>query len=140
MGERDPRIGGNGDGGGHAGDDLEWDARLPEDLSLLAAAAEDERVAAFEAGHDVPPPGLLDEAPVDLLLGEGVIGPLFAGVDPAGLLSGMEEDLRADQMVIEDHIRLPDALRPAEGDQPRIARPGADDINLAFLPHESLPQ
>ena len=138
VGKRDPRIGGNGDGGRHAGNDLERDARLPEDLRLLAAAAEDEGVAALEAGHDVPPPGLLDEAPVDLLLGEGVVAPLLAGVDPTGLLSGMEKNLRADQMVVDDHIRLPDAFRPAEGDQTRIARSGADDIDFAFFHHRIL--
>jgi len=123
VGERDPCIGGNGDGGRHAGDDLERDASLPERLRLLAATAEDEGVAALEPGHHRPLPGLLDEAPVDLILGEGVIAPLLAGIDQTSLLPGVAQDLRVDQMVVDDHLRLPDTRNPAQGDQARIAGP-----------------
>ena len=140
MGQRDPRIGGNRDGGGHAGNDFERDALLTQSLRLLASASEDKRVTAFEAGNDIPPPRLFDKKAVDLLLGEGVIAPLLAGVDPARFSSGVTENLRADQMVVDDHIRLTDACRPAQRDQPGIPRPGADDVYLALLCHASFPR
>ena len=41
-------------------------------------------------------------------------------------------------MVVDDHVRLPDALRPANGDQSRIARSGADNIDPSLFRHESL--
>ena len=49
MGDGDPGVGGCGDPGGDAGDDLELDPRRPQGLGFLAAAAEDEGVAALEA-------------------------------------------------------------------------------------------
>ena len=51
MGDRDAGVGGRRHTGGHAGHDLERHAGLDQRLRLLAAAAEDERVAALEA-HD----------------------------------------------------------------------------------------
>ena len=61
MGDRDPGVGGGGDAGGDAGDDLEGDARRRQRLGLLAAAAEDERVAALEPDDDLPLPRALDQ-------------------------------------------------------------------------------
>ena len=43
------RAGGGGEGGGDAGDDLEGDVGGAEGFDLFAGAAEDERVAGFEA-------------------------------------------------------------------------------------------
>ena len=48
MGDRDAGVGGGGDAGGDPGHDLELDPGLAQRLALLAAAAEDERVAALE--------------------------------------------------------------------------------------------
>ena len=66
------------------GHDLERHARLREHLALLAAAAEDERVAALEP-HD-PPAGLgqLDELLVQLILRDRVEARLLPDVDPLG--------------------------------------------------------
>ena len=51
VGDRHAGVGGRGDGGSDAGDDLEGDAGGCERERFLAAAAEDEGVAALEA-HD----------------------------------------------------------------------------------------
>ena len=48
MGDRDPGVGRGGDSGGYARHDLELDPRRAQRLALLAAAAEDEGVAALE--------------------------------------------------------------------------------------------
>ncbi len=55
VGDRDPGVGGRGDPGGDAGDDLELDPGLAQRFALLAAAAEDERVAALQP-HDAACP------------------------------------------------------------------------------------
>ena len=66
MGDRDPGVGGRGDPGGDAGDDLELDPGRGQRLGLLAAAAEDERVAALEPDDAAPGPGALDHQRLDL--------------------------------------------------------------------------
>ena len=79
--DRDARVRRRGDPGGHAGHDLELDARLAQHERLLAAAAEHQRIAALEPHH--PPPGapVLDEQPVDLLLRHLRPAALLADVD-----------------------------------------------------------
>ena len=51
VGQRDDGSGGAAGGGGDARDDLERDAGLQQRLDLLAAAAEDQRVAALQPDH-----------------------------------------------------------------------------------------
>ena len=60
--ERDAGVGGRGDGGGDAGHDDEGHARVDQRLGLLAAAAEDERIAALEAHDDLARAGLARRA------------------------------------------------------------------------------
>jgi len=51
----------------HTGNELEGDARIRKRERLLAAATEDERVAAFEP-HDEVPAAVIDECAVHLRL------------------------------------------------------------------------
>ena len=51
MGERDLQARGGGDAGGDAGHDLDGDAGRAQRIELLAAPAEDERIAALEPDH-----------------------------------------------------------------------------------------
>ena len=120
VGQRDPCIGGNGDRRTDAGHNLKGDARLPEHLCLLTAAAEDERIAALDAGDHRPVSRLFNEASIDLILDKGVLAYPFSGVDPADIRPGMAENLGIDQMVVNDHIGLPDALHPR-----RVISPGS---------------
>ena len=66
VGDGDAGVRRGGDGGGDAGDDLEGDAGGRQVLAFLAAAAEDEGVAALEADDALALAGLLDEQGVDL--------------------------------------------------------------------------
>ena len=45
--------------------------------------------------------------------------------DALGVAAHQIEDLAADQMVIQHHVRLLHHLQPAQGQQPHVARPGA---------------
>src|SRR2546426_9018105 len=49
--DRNAERGRNADAGGDPRNDFDLDARLQQRLHLFAAAAEDERVAAFQPGH-----------------------------------------------------------------------------------------
>ena len=71
VGDRDAGVGRGGDPGGDAGDDLERDAGGGQRLGLLAAAAEDERVAALEPDDAAPRLRALDHQRLDLRLGVG---------------------------------------------------------------------
>ena len=64
---RDQRRLGHGRDRRHAGHELEGDARIGERECLLAAAAEDERVAAFQT-HDEAPAAVVDQRAVHLRL------------------------------------------------------------------------
>ena len=59
--QRDARVGRDRDAGRHAGHDLVADARLAERLGLLAAAAEDERIAALQPHHAPAGPRLFHQ-------------------------------------------------------------------------------
>ena len=54
VGERGLELGGDGEGGGDAGDDLEGNVGLAEGGHLFGGAAEDERVAGLEAEDGAP--------------------------------------------------------------------------------------
>ena len=86
VGDGDAGVGGHGDGGGDAGHDLEGDAGVAQRLRLLAAAAEDERVAALQPDDALALAGLLDEQGVDrvLVVAAGRAGDL-ADVDQLGV-------------------------------------------------------
>ena len=76
-----PAYAGSGDGRADAGDDLERDPGPRQRLGLLAAPAEDERIAALEP-HDPPPaPRVQDQERVDLLLRQRVVARGLAGED-----------------------------------------------------------
>ena len=49
----------------------------------------------------------------------------LAHADALGVAAHQIEDLAADQMVIQHHVRLLHHLQPAQGQQPHVARPGA---------------
>ena len=68
VGHRDAGEGGGGHGGRDAGDDLERDAGRGQGQGLLAAAAEDERIAALEAHHALAAARGADHQRVDRLL------------------------------------------------------------------------
>ena len=71
VGDGDPGVGGGGDPRRHSGHDLERHPGGPQGLGLLAAAAEDERVAALEADHRPPLPRDRDHPALRLVLLHG---------------------------------------------------------------------
>lgn len=56
----------------------------------------------------------------------------LAHADALGVAPHQIEDLAADQMVIQHHVRLLHHLQPAQGQQPHVARPGAHQGDLAL--------
>ena len=106
MGHRDAQIGWNANGGGDAGHDLKGNAGLLKDSCLLAASAEDERVAPFQPHHLLPFAGLTHKDLVDLILRDRVMAGSLAHIDIPGIPASPHENAVAHQPVVDDHIRL----------------------------------
>ena len=113
VGDRDARVGGGRDAGGDAGHDLELDPGLAQRFALLAAAAEDERVAALQPHHALAGPRRLDQPLADLLLRHRGHPGLLADVDQLGVLARPVERSRRDQPVVVDRVGVGDQVERA---------------------------
>src|SRR5262249_47693990 len=93
---------------------------------LLAAASEDERIAALEPHDPPPPPRVHDQERGDLFLTERVIARGLAGED-APRARRLVEQPWVDQPVVHDHLGASQELEPAARHEAGISRPGADE-------------
>jgi hypothetical protein len=131
--DRNARVGRRGDPGGDARHDLEGHAHPGQGLGLLAAATEDERIAALEADSRATGACLLDEQGVDLLLGQGRRTRPLTDVAQLGLGAGTVERPSRDEPVVEDGVGRGDELERATGHEPGIPGSRADQVDLAGL-------
>ena len=135
MGERDARIRQDTGRGRHSRHHLEADAGVAQGDGLLAAAAEDVGIAAFQSYDATPRTGLADEAGVQLIL--PVAWPVrlpattVAGVDALTVVAGEIEQAWIQQIVIEDDVSLGQQAGPLHRDQAGITWTGADDVDAA---------
>jgi hypothetical protein len=126
---RDAGIGGDSVGRAHAGDDLEGDPGSLERQRLLAPAPEDERIAPFQPHHRRQPRAELDQYLVQALLGHRVLARALPPVDPLGVVGRKRDDARIGEAVVDDRVAPLHELAAANGQEPGIARAGADEIN-----------
>ena len=129
VAEGDTRVSGCCNGRGDAGHDLEGDAGLHQHFSLLAAAAEHERVAPLQPGDRLVLPGLGHDQGVDLILGQGVVAALLADVDELGPWRSVPEERRCGQIIVDDDVGAGDAFPALDGDQPGVPGSGPHEID-----------
>ena len=101
-------------------------------LGLLAAAAEDERVAALQAHHPPPAQAVLHEDRVDLVLGHRLPAPATLPAfssSASGRHSG-SSSLGA-EAVVHHHVGAPRARAAGDGEQAGVAGAGADQVDEA---------
>ena len=91
MRHRNACVGGHGDRRGDARDDLECDAGRVQCLRLLAAAAEEQRIAAFEAHDGADARAVLDQLLRRLLLRQRHAARLLARIDQETARRGQVE-------------------------------------------------
>ena len=72
-----------------------------------------------------------NESGVDFLLREDPAAAMAPQAHQLGPWAGVLEDLRIDQVVVEHDVGPGQAVATAEGEQSRIARAGADQIDAA---------
>jgi hypothetical protein len=131
VGQGDAGVGADARRGGDAGDDLEGHPGLDQLFHLLAAPPENEGVAALQAHHLAAFTGQPHQQGVDALLGQGMVGGLLAHVDTFGGFGQTGQNLLADQVVVNQHIRLQQQARGAQGEQLRVAGAGAHQVDPA---------
>ena len=89
--------------------------------SASLTAAEDERVTALQADHLEACVRVGDEQLVDLLLMQRLAG------DPQSVRRRLVDELARDEPVMDEDVAGLHELEPAAGDQPWIARTGANE-------------
>src|SRR5579871_4964462 len=117
----------------NARDNFKLDAGIGQRFQFFAAAAEYERIAAFEPDHGEPASRPLNHHAGDFFLREGVYGFLLADVDAFAVLGRELEQVLAGEVIVEDCVSACEELATLPGDQVRIARPGSNQVNLAHV-------
>ena len=111
---------------------MDLDPGGAQGFDLLAAASEDERVAAFQAHDALAQAGLLQQQVVDLRLRHGMVRALLADIEAVGVAAGQVHDPVADEAVIDDDVGLGQKAQRLERQQFGIAGTGADKMHDAF--------
>ena len=133
VGERQLGGGGGGERRGDSRDHGAGDAVRGQHLELLAAASENQRIAALEARHALALSGEAHQQLVDAPL---LIGPagLPADEDPLGIAPRAIQHRLAHQAVVENHVRSLQQLQRPQREQVRIAGAGSNQVDLAESP------
>ena len=100
-------------------------------FGLFAAAPEDERIAALQAHHAFAGARLRNHHLLDQGLRRAAAAAALADPHDAGRLAGAPQDLRADQIVDQQHARGTDRAQRFQGQQFGIAGAGADQRHAA---------
>ena len=102
-------------------------------VDLLAGAAEDQRIAALETNDALALFGEAHHQRVDVLLLAGRPEAGLADQHLPRLAAGEVEHVARHQIVEQDHVGRLQRAHGAQGQQFRIARPGADQRHRAVL-------
>src|SRR5690606_27968930 len=127
--QRDAEFAGGGQTCGDTADDLAADAVPGQPGCFLATTAEDARVAAFQAHHTAPLPGVAQQQTLDEVLRCGAAAAALADADDPRLRA-VPKDGRVDQIVDQYDIRLGEQAYGLEGDQFGVAGAGADQPDM----------
>ena len=131
MGQRNAERSGRADAGGDAGDYLHLDIRGAQRLQLLAAATENEGIAAFQPRHDLALPCVLHQQALDEFLRRVLTAAALADLDDLGARARMRQAPPAHQVVDQHDVGDAECPRRLERHQLRVARSCADEEHLA---------
>jgi len=105
---------------------------------FLAAAPEEIRVAAQEPHHGLARARLGDEQLVQLFCRAGRPGSAVAIANEFSRPRRQPQDFGIDQRVADHDLGARQQLRPAQREQPGVARPRANQVNHAFWLHRPI--
>ena len=106
MGQRNTGVGGASQGGRDTGHDLERHVGCMQRQRLLAASAEDQRVAALEADHALSGTRQAYQQGVDVFLCHAMMGAGLADKDALGVTPRHVQHLIGHEAVVHHHIGL----------------------------------
>ena len=127
VGQRDLQLGRGAERGRDPRYDLHRNAGGTAGGKLLGGAAEHHGIAALEAHHTLAVARQTHHQAIDVVLPAGGTAAGLADQHAPRLAPRQLEDLRADQPVVEDDVGRLQGAERLEGEQLRIARPGADE-------------
>ena len=130
MGEWDSGIGRAAGRGGYTRHNLKSDAGIGEGFNLFATATEDKRITTLETNHFSPLSGQIHQSLIDLILGQGVVGPLLANVNHLGGVRDHGQYFRGNQTIVEHDLGRSNQPPGLECQQFRVSWPGPDQGNL----------
>ena len=116
----------------HSGHHHHIDSCLDQSGHLLAAAAENERVATLEPDDVEALPCEGDHHRVDLVLTAAVAAVPLAGIDDPCVVAAEAERGPRDQRVVQDHVGGGEEIDGLQREQAWIAWSGADERNTAI--------
>jgi hypothetical protein len=128
IGDRDARVRGAADGGGHAGYDFEWNALLVQKQSFLSAAAKQEWIAPTDARDDLALARLFGNQVGDRILIVDVRR-AAANIDAFNVRPRGVEQSRVHFVIVNDHVRELQATPATQTDQVRSAWSSADQVD-----------
>ena len=112
------------------GHDLERNAGVGQRFGFFAAAPEDERIAALQANDIQTAFAPVDEKRADLFLRERVFRFFLADVDALGGSGREVEQIGTGEVIVENAVGVFEQAPGFDGDEFRIARSRADQIDL----------
>ena len=133
MRERQQRLGGAAIGGADAGDNLDRHAGGAQIFRFLAAAPEDEWIAAFQPHDIMASLGLGHQQRVDVFLRQGVPGAFLRDRNQTRIGADHRHDFIGHEAVMHDQARPLDQPRGLERQEIRITGPSTDQIDGAEL-------
>ena len=131
MGQRHAGRGGAGHGSRDAGRDFSGDTGGAHDVEFLAAAAENEGIAALEAHDALTLAGLTHQDFADLVLRYRVMALGLADIDAQRVAARQRHHALGNQAVVHDDIGFAQQAGSLEGEKIGIAGTGADQVDDA---------
>src|SRR5207253_4930997 len=101
----------------------------PEGLGFLAPAGEDERVTALETDNVLTDATALDEKGVDVGLAHARVPGKLPHADALGVGRRQVEEGGHGEAVVDDDVGAAQHLGAPDGEEARIAGPGADQVH-----------
>jgi hypothetical protein len=125
MGQGNARVCCRAESRGHTGDNLEGDPGPPQSLGLLAASAEDERIASLETDDAFSPFCGIDQRFDDKRAALAMMWMQRFDAEVSGLRSEVEQSWR-NQTIEDDQVGTTEPASATQRQQPRVAWTGAD--------------
>ena len=124
-----------GDGRGDSRHNFEWNTCFGDRLRFFSASAKHERIPTFQPNDLLPFVRFLDQQRINFILVAPRFARRFADISDFSIVPRPAERLGIRKVIVNDHVRILDALLGTQCYQAGVARAGTNQINLTSLTH-----